>query len=93
MSARYYCYGSGGPFTPFAIIGAFLVLVATFFIALPLFLGAVVAFGAAAAYLSWRINRAIKKAEEEFLKQERCGDAHCIEHTEYVIDITPDRDE
>ncbi len=95
MKGSYYYYRScGGPISPLAIIGGLILLIAAFFVALPLFLAALTAFGAAAAYLSWRINKAVKKAEEALLKQERDhGSYNRLEHTGFVIDITPEQDD
>ncbi len=92
MRRTYYYYSCGGPMTPLAILGGLILLAAAFFVALPLFLAALVAFGAAAAYLSWRINRAIKRAEQELLREQRSQGPH-LHTTEYVIDIDPQRDE
>lgn len=89
---RIYYYSCNGPMGPLAILGGLVLLTAAFFIALPLFLAALVAFGGAAAYLSWRINRAIKRAERELLEREQDVDA-AVGHRHYVIDITPGEDE
>ena len=69
----YYSYGKRpGPFATFlTILGGVVFLVAFFFLALPIFLAALVVFSGIALYVGWRMKRALKRMEEEMEKEMR----------------------
>ena len=85
---RFYCYGN---ITPFAALGFAFLALAAFFITLPILIAALIVFGGFAAFMAWRITRAIKRAENELLKQrDTCT---WQDQSGIIIDITPDLEE
>lgn len=78
--------------SPFAIIGSILLVLAFFFLALPIFLAALAVFSGIAAYMAWRIKRALREIEKECGERggEMC-DTH-MDNDPRIIDITPSRD-
>ncbi len=89
MRKRQFYYYSN--LTPFAALGFAFLALAAFFITLPILIAALVVFGGFAAFMAWRITKAIKKAEKELLKQKDT----CIwqDQSEIIIDITPELEE
>ncbi len=80
--------------TPFAAIGFALLALGAFFLTLPILIAAFTVFAAVGAYMSWRITKAIKKAEEEMLKQqEQMRQAQGQGQDHLIIDITPDSED
>ncbi len=78
--------------TPFAAIGFALLALGAFFLTLPILIAAFTVFAAVGAYISWRITKTIKKAEEEMLKRrEQMRQAQGEDHL--IIDITPDSED
>ena len=71
MRYYYYYYGKRpGLFSSFlTILGGVLFLLAFFFLALPVFLAALVVFGAISLYVGWRMKRALKDMEDELDRQ------------------------
>ena len=76
--------------SPFTFLAILLMLVLAFFVALPLFLAALVVFGAVGAYLSWKANHLMKKMAREMDKKEESIYISIDKDTQ-VIDITPDK--
>jgi len=76
------------PLSPFALIGFILLGLAFFFLTLPIFLAALAVFSAITAYFAWRIRRAMKEMEKEFIRQQQ--EASCAHDYSGVIDITPE---
>ncbi len=82
--------------SPFAALGLALLALGAFFLTLPILIAAFVVFGTIGAYMAWRITRAIKKAEEEMLRQqEQMRQATYGERYQdgIIIDITPEDEE
>jgi hypothetical protein len=84
---RYVYYRRNG-ISPITLIGLGLLVLAAFFLTLPIFLGALVVFGAAAVYLMWRVRKAVRTIEKDCAvhRAGRMSDAHSL-----TIDVTPDR--
>ena len=74
MRYYYYYYGKRpGLFSSFlTILGGVLFLLAFFFLALPVFLAALVVFGAISLYVGWRMKRALKDMEDELGRGTSC---------------------
>lgn len=82
-------YFNSRPVNPIALIIAAVLAVIAFFIALPIFIAAIVVFTGIAFYMSWKFKKAMKKAAEEMEKAEH--KSH-LDASEMVIDITdPDK--
>ena len=76
--------------SPFAVLGLALLMLGAFFLTLPILIGALLVFGTLAAYMAWRFTRALKKAQEEMLKEQQMRGAPGFEGTDIIIDITPE---
>ena len=79
-------YFKYGEISPWSTLGLLILGLLGFFVALPIFLGAVVVFGAVAGYLAWRVRKALREFEKE------CGRVETtdfLREDEMVIDITP----
>ncbi len=77
--------------SPFAAIGLALLALGAFFLTLPILIAALVVFGTFAAYMAWRFTSALKKAQEEMLRQEQeMQKTGGFEKTDIIIDITPE---
>ncbi|NPA95516.1 MAG: hypothetical protein GXO58_08840 [Thermodesulfobacteria bacterium] len=82
--------------SPFAALGFALLALGAFFLTLPILIAAFVIFGTVGAYLAWRLTRALKRAEEEMLKQQakmRQATYHEGYQEGLIIDITPEDEE
>ncbi len=78
--------------SPFAAIGLALLALGAFFLTLPILIAALVVFGTFAAYMAWRFTKALKKAQEEMLKEEEARKrAGAFHSTDVIIDVTPDQ--
>lgn len=77
--------------SPFAVIGFVLLALAFFFLALPIFLAALAVFSGVAAYMAWRIRRAVSRIEKECMERDA---GKCNVHVDdpRIIDITPSED-
>ncbi|HID97995.1 MAG TPA: hypothetical protein EYP57_07400 [Thermodesulfobacteriaceae bacterium] len=62
-------YYRSGQISPITIIGLILLAIGAFFVALPVFLGALVVFGCMAAYLAWRVNKTMDRMNQEYRRQ------------------------
>jgi len=78
--------------SPFVVLGLALLALGVFFLTLPILIAALVVFGTFAAYMAWRITRALKQAQEEMLKQQK-ADSTVFHHEEIIIDVTPEPEE
>lgn len=85
---RYIYYKNG--ISPITLFGMGLLALAAFFLALPLFLGALVVFGAVASYMMWRVRKAVRTMEKDFAARRDAGAMSDVQSL--TIDITPDRD-
>jgi len=75
--------------SPFAALGFALLALGAFFLTLPILIAAFVVFGILGMYMAWRFTRAIKKAEEEMLKEQEEMQGTASRQGQIVIDITP----
>ncbi len=92
MKKRQFYYYSN--LTPFGALGFALLALGVFFLTLPILIAALVIFGSVGAYLAWKINKTIKKAEEEMLKhQNEIYREGCSHSSHMIIDITPEPEE
>jgi membrane protein implicated in regulation of membrane protease activity len=77
--------------SPLTLLGLGLLAVAAFFLALPLFLGAVVVFAIAASYMAWRVRKVMRQFEKECT---RCSKTNSnLDTSSLIIDVTPDQTE
>lgn len=77
--------------SPLTLLGLGLLAIAAFFVALPLFLGAVVVFSIAAFYMAWRVRKVMRQFEKECARR---GEANSdLDQSSLVIDVTPDQTE
>jgi membrane protein implicated in regulation of membrane protease activity len=77
--------------SPLTLLGLGLLAVAAFFVALPLFLGAVVVFSIAAGYMAWRVRKVMRQFEKECARRnETNSDPN---PSSLIIDVTPDQTE
>ena len=74
--------------SPLTLFGLGLLAVAAFFLALPLFLGAVVVFAIAAAYVAWRVRRVMRQFEKECARRSEAG--RDLDAGSLIIDVTPE---
>jgi hypothetical protein len=64
---------------------------AAFFVALPLFLGAVVVFSIAAGYMAWRVRKVMHQFEKECARRSEADSD--LDPSSLIIDVTPDQTE
>jgi membrane protein implicated in regulation of membrane protease activity len=77
--------------SPLTLLGLVLLAVAAFFLALPLFLGAVVVFAIAASYMAWRVRKVMRQFEEECTRRSETNSD--LDASSLIIDVTPDQTE
>ena len=77
--------------SPLALLGLGLLAVAAFFVALPLFLGAVVVFSIAAGYMAWRVRKVMRQFEKECARRSEANSD--LDPSSLIIDVTPDQTE
>jgi hypothetical protein len=78
--------------SPLTLVGLGLLAIAAFFVALPLFLGAVVVFSIAALYMAWRFRKVMRQFEKECAR--RSDEANSgLDASSLIIDVTPDQTE
>jgi hypothetical protein len=77
--------------SPLTLFGLGLLAVAAFFVALPLFLGAVVVFSIAAFYMAWRIRKVMRQFEKECARRSEADSD--LDPSSLIIDVTPDQTE
>jgi len=87
VTRRTYVFRSN-TISPLTVLGFTLLGVVVFFLALPLFLAALVVFGAVAAYLAWRVRKALRQLERESLRRRGQGGGPGV--FPYIIDVTPE---
>jgi hypothetical protein len=84
----YYKSTNISPLTLF-VLG--LLALAAFFVALPLFLGAVVVFAIAAGYMAWRVRKVMRQFEKECARHSKTNSN--LDASSLIIDVTPDQAE
>ncbi len=77
--------------SPLALLGLGIFAVAAFFVALPLFLGAVVVFSIAAGYMAWRVRKVLRQFEKECARRNEANSD--LDPSSLIIDVTPDQTE
>jgi membrane protein implicated in regulation of membrane protease activity len=77
--------------SPLTLLGLGLLAVAAFFVALPLFLGAVVVFSIAAGYMAWRVRKVMHQFEKECARRSEADSD--LDAGSLIIDVTPDHTE
>ena len=77
--------------SPLTLLGLGLLVVAAFFLALPLFLGAVVVFAIAASYMAWRVRKVMRQFEKEYTRFSETNSD--LDASSFIIDVTPDQTE
>ena len=75
--------------SPLTLLGLGLLAVAAFFVALPLFLGAVVVFSIAAGYMAWRVRKVMRQFEKECARRSEANSD--LDPSSLIIDVTPDQ--
>ncbi len=83
----YYHYAPYRP-SPFALFGIILLIIAGFFIMLPIFLAAFTVFAAFAGYLSWKVNKSMKDFERRYYMNRDCT-VGLTDKDSVIIDISP----
>ncbi|MEA1867492.1 MAG: hypothetical protein U9N19_05255 [Thermodesulfobacteriota bacterium] len=86
---RIYCKSTN--MSPLTLLGLGLLAVAAFFVALPLFLGAVVVFSIAAGYMAWRVRKVMRQFEKECARRSEANSD--LDSSSLIIDVTPDQTE
>ncbi|MCD4754386.1 MAG: hypothetical protein K8R75_01085 [Deltaproteobacteria bacterium] len=86
---RIYCKSTN--MSPLALLGLGLLAVAAFFVALPLFLGAVLVFSIAAGYMAWRVRKVMRQFEKECARRSEANSDP--DPSSLIIDVTPDQTE
>lgn len=72
------------------MLGIILLIIAGFFIMLPIFLAALTVFGAFAGYLSWKLNKSLKSFEQRYhMDQGRDHAMRLVDDGPVIIDISP----
>ena len=77
--------------SPLTLLGLGLLAIAAFFVALPLFLGAVLVFSIAALYMAWRVRKVMRQFEKECARRSEAESD--LDHSSLIIDVTPDQTE
>jgi membrane protein implicated in regulation of membrane protease activity len=77
--------------SPLTLLGLGLLAVAAFFVALPLFLGAVVVFSIAAGYMAWHVRKVMRQFEKECARRSEANSD--LDPGSLIIDVTPDQTE
>ena len=77
--------------SPLTLFGLGLLAVAAFFVALPLFLGALVVFSIAAVYMAWRVRKIMRQFEKECARRSETNSN--LDASSLLIDVTPDQTE
>lgn len=77
--------------SPLTLLGLGLLAVAAFFVALPLFLGAVVVFAITASYMAWRVRKVMRQFEKECARRSEANSD--LDASSLIIDVTPDQAE
>lgn len=77
--------------SPLQLLGLGLLLMVAFFIALPVFLGALVVFSIAAGYMAWRIRKVMRQFEKECSRFNKTNSSR--DPSSLIIDVTPDKSE
>ena len=90
MTQRRIYYKSAN-ISPLTLIGLGLLAVAAFFVALPLFLGALVVFSLAALYMAWRVRKVMRQFEKEYARRSEARSD--LDASSLIIDVTPDQTE
>ena len=75
--------------SPLTLLGLGLFAIAAFFVALPLFLGAVVVFSIAAFYMAWRVRKVMRQFEKECTRRSETNSD--LDASSLIIDVTPDQ--
>ena len=75
--------------SPLTLLGLGLLVVAAFFVALPLFLGALVVFSIAATYMAWRVRKVMRQFEKECTRRSETNSD--MGASSLIIDVTPDQ--
>ncbi len=91
MYNRYYQYRYTQKRLPgwLVVILGSLALAAFFLFALPIFLAALVVFGAIGAYFAYKIKKTIDQVEKAHFEHMNKTGLH-VDEEEFVIDISPD---
>ncbi len=89
MRRTIYCRSSN--ISPMTLIGLGLLAIVAFFLALPLFLAALMVFAAVSGYMAWRIRKIMHRMEKD-LGMYGDADRH-IDASSQIIDVTPDHSE
>jgi membrane protein implicated in regulation of membrane protease activity len=77
--------------SPLTLLGLGMLAVVAFFLALPLFLGAMAVFAIAAACMAWRVRKVMRQFEKECARRSETGQD--LDAGSLVIDVTPDQTE
>ena len=77
--------------SPLTLFGLGLFAIAAFFVALPLFLGAVLVFSIAALYMAWRVRKVMRQFEKEHARRSE-ADSN-LDASSLIIDVTPNQTE
>lgn len=86
MRRTIYCRSSN--ISPITLIGLGLLAIAAFFLALPLFLAALMVFAAVSGYMAWRVRKIMRRMEKDLGMY---GDANRdLDASSQIIDVTPD---
>ena len=75
--------------SPLTLLGLGLLVAAALFVALPLFLGALVVFSIAASYMAWRVHKVMRQFEKERTKFSEIDSD--MDTSSLIIDVTPDQ--
>lgn len=78
--------------SPLTLLGLGLLAIAAFFVALPLFLGAVLVFSLAALYMAWRVRKVMRQFEKECARRDDEANRG-LDASSLIIDVTPDQNE
>ena len=84
-------YYKSSNISPLTLFGLGLLAAAAFFVALPLFLGAVVVFSIAAFYMVWRVRKVMRQFEKEYARRSKANSD--LDAGSLIIDVTPDQAE
>jgi len=87
---RYYRSGNRN-ISPLTMLVVVLFALAAFFLALPIFLAALLVFAVVGGYLAWRVHRVMYRVERDHVRYRDVGpDPNASSLT---IDVTPGHDE
>lgn len=73
--------------SPLSMLGVVLFALAAFFLALPIFLAALLVFAVVGGYLTWRVHRVMHRVEKNHVRYRDVGpDPNA---SSLIIDVTP----